>query len=146
MFDKFRRISVMMKKNSSPAIFEDGGNLSYAGMGTIVTGANGEAKKPIFIYEGVKAKPNGNHALIPIKMGDHVIYGDHVRGHNWNIAIYKIIRIEKGTETFAILELVNSCERDTWDKSLDAKLQEAISALQEGCRIYKNKEPIYVQK
>lgn len=91
-----RRLKVETDKNGNACLFEFGGaiaRLIFLGAAQIITGPNGEKKEAELIKSGSNIA-NGNHALIPIEVGDYVI---NVTGCNdmTLISIYKITSIDE---------------------------------------------------
>jgi len=80
-----------------PAVWEKGGLLFEGGPGAamVVTGRDGQKKKPIFVNNKSKARDQ-KHALFVLKEGDCLLL--HYHGGNYNgararLVIYRFIRI-----------------------------------------------------
>ena len=90
------RLKVVTGKNHGACLWELGGaiaRLILLGAAQIITGPNGEKKDAEFIESGSNLA-NGNHALIPVTVGDHAI-NVAICNDMTLISIYKITSIDE---------------------------------------------------
>jgi hypothetical protein len=82
--------TIRSRKNI-PCLWEEGGSYTNTGKSIIITGKQGQPKKPIYIKnKGTLACDQ--HALIPIEVGDHIIKAYHHRG-DFDIRVYCVMVI-----------------------------------------------------
>ena len=118
-----KTVNIEISKKGIPCLWESGGGLSNTGYATAIAGIHGETKKAICV------KTHGDlackdHALIPVKVGDYVIYAEHNRKEE-NIEVYQITGInldDKIAELSQIDEIpkflksaINACVDKSYD-------------------------------
>ena len=83
-----------------PCMWESGGGSTNTGGAKIICTSNGTPKKAIYIPRGGRLS-NGEHALIPIAVGDVIIFHSHDRkgGETEILKIKKIVGGKAYTET-----------------------------------------------
>ena len=69
---------VEFSKTGLPCMWESGGGATNTGGAKIICSANGLPKKAIYIPRGGHLS-NGEHALIPVTIGDIIIFYSHDR-------------------------------------------------------------------
>lgn len=129
-------------KKGFPALWECGGGYTNTGKATIIAGKDGQPKKAIYVRRRGHLA-NGEHALIPIAVGDYVICAGHHR-EDFNIYIYKILQFKtEKEEDVAIVELTYEFSRGEWDKEPPAYLEQAVRTAMEKATCYHCREPHY---
>ena len=68
-----------LSKNGLACMWERGGGFTNTGRATVICGPEGQRKKPIYIRRSGSLSC-GNHALIPVELGDVVIDAEHSHG------------------------------------------------------------------
>jgi len=133
------KIKIERSKKGFPCIWEHGGGYTNTGVATIIAGKGGEPKRAIYIRQrGPLA--NDNHALIPVEVGDYIIYANHHRG-DFELATYEIVDIK---EDVAIVELKHEFSSGEWDKEPPAYLEAAIEVAKQKATCYHCREPHYI--
>ena len=133
------KIRIERTKKGYPAYWESGGSYSKTGEAFIIAGKDGQPKKAIYVRRrGQLALCS--HALIPIEVGDYIIYAKHHR-KDFEIEIYKIMDFEEET---AVVEQVNCFSMGEWDAELPASLEDAVEAVMEKATCYHCREPHYI--
>jgi len=134
-----QKIKIERSKKGFPCIWECGGGYTNTGEATIIASQSGGPKKAIYIRNrGPLA--NDNHALIPVDVGDYIIYANHHRG-DFEVTVYKIVRIEEET---AVIEQTNCFSRGEWDVELPAHLEIPVMAVKQKATCYHCREPHYI--
>ena len=83
----------------------------------------------------------GEHALIPIAVGDYVITAKHHR-QDFDIEIYRVMQINTDT---ASLELSTEFSNGEWREPLPpAEFEAAVQAAQEKATCYHCRSPHYI--
>lgn len=121
-------IEFVLSKRGLPCLWECGGATSNKGSAVIIASNKGEPKQALCLG----SHSNGQHALIPIEIGDYIV-GCSQFHKEFSFSIFKIISIEgdKG-----ILQEVNSFDRGEWDMDLDNIHVPAVRAAKEKCTSY----------
>ena len=128
-------IEFILSKRGLPCLWEVGGATSNKGSAIIIASSEGESKQALCLG----SHSNGNHALIPVQIGDYIVHGYQFH-KEFSFQIYKIIGIEgdKGT-----LQEVNSFDRGEWDVDLCNNLIKAVMAAKEKCTEYHCRRAIF---
>jgi hypothetical protein len=126
-------------KKGLPALWEAGGGYSNTGDATIIAGVDGQPKKAIYVRSRGHLA-NGEHALIPIAVGDYIISADHHRG-DFEIFVYRITEILKEEVS---IEKIAEFSNGEWDAELPAYLEAAVQSAVEKATCYHCREPHYV--
>lgn len=84
-------MSIERTRKGFPCLWESGGGYSNTGYATIIASKNGEEKTAVYIRKRGRLA-NGEHALIPIAVGDYVINAGHHR-NDFKILVYRMTRI-----------------------------------------------------
>ena len=118
------KIRIERTKRGYPAFWESGGSYSKTGEAFIIAGKDGQPKKAIYVRRrGQLALCS--HALIPIEVGDHIIYAKHHR-KDFEIEICKIMDFEEET---AVVEQVYEFSLGEWN---DKNIERVFSAWEAG--------------
>jgi hypothetical protein len=109
-------VAIERSKRGLPVIWESGGSYTNRGGATLVAGSSGEMLPAIFVRHGGNLAC-GQHALIPVEVGNLILNIGHRRG-DYSIEINRIVGFERKTETseVAIVELVAEYSQGEWDK------------------------------
>lgn len=126
------------KYNNIKGIWECGGSYSSIGSARIIADKDGKAKKALKINEIVVQ--NGNHALIPIQVGDYIISANLLRE---SISIY-INVVKEVLDDRIITENTNTFIYGKWDTKLDIKLKEAVEASIKKVKQFHCVKPYYI--
>lgn len=113
-----------------PCMWESGGGSTKTGGAKIICTSNGLPKKAIYIPRGGHLS-NGEHALIPIAVGDVIIFHSHDRkgGETEILKIKKIVGEKAYTETIEM--------KDCYKNAVEAAVKKA--------HIYHCREAVYVK-
>ncbi len=126
-------ISVDTTKRGFAAMWESGGGYTSGGSSTIITGKNGEARRPVFMPRGGHLAC-GNHALITVHEGFYIVHAGVSRGTRSSASIQRIVSVSvkdidgEKWEAKAEVEEVNTFSSGEWDKPLDEKFVPAVEA------------------
>ncbi|TAL49738.1 hypothetical protein EPN81_04895 [Patescibacteria group bacterium] len=127
------KITIDTTKRGFPAMWESGGGMTSGGSATIITGRNGEPRRPIYMPRGGHLAC-GNHALIGVDKGFHVVTASVRRGERESATIRRIVATSvkdvngEKFEATAEVEVLNTFSRGEWDKPIDEKLAPAVEA------------------
>ena len=134
------KMEIERTKSGIPCVWESGGGYTNTGVASIIAGKDGQPKKAIYVRKrGYLA--NGEHALIPISVGDYIIKADHHRG-DFEVEIYKIVEVQKEK---ALIKQVNYFSTGEWDAELPAYLETAVDTAIEKATCYHCREPHYIK-
>ena len=133
-------LKIVRSKSMLPCLWEHGGSATNTGAATIIADAEGLPKKAIYTRRRGHLS-NGEHALIPVSVGDHIITANHWRG-DFEVEIYRIRAI--GADKIE-LELSYEFSRGEWDKEPPTTLQAAVDAAKAKATCYHCREPHYIK-
>ncbi len=137
---KIKKFKIERTRTGLPARWECGGGATNTGEVIIVAGKDGSAKKALYVRrKGHLA--NAEHALIPITVGDYIVYAYHKRRNFW-IRVYKIQSFE---EAYAICEMAYEFSGGQWNEPLPEYLKAAVSAATEKATTYHCRSPFYIE-
>ena len=128
-----KTISIDTTKRGFAAMWESGGGLTSGGSATIITGKNGEARRPVYMPRGGHLAC-GDHALITVHEGFYIVHAGVSRGTRSSASISRIISVSvkdisgEKWEAKAEGEEVNTFSKGEWDKPLDEKFAPAVEA------------------
>jgi hypothetical protein len=143
------RISINATKRGFAAMWESGGGLTSGGSATIITGRNGEPRRPVYMPRGGHLAC-GNHALITVHDGFHVVYASVRRGSRDSASVWRIVSTSvkdidgEKWEATADVEEVNTFSNGEWDKPLDEKLVPAVEAAFRKASAYHCRSAYYI--
>lgn len=126
-------IAIDTTKRGFPAMWESGGGMTSGGSATIITGRNGEKRRPIYVPRGGHLAC-GNHALIGVDRGFHIVTASVGRGSRDSATVKRIISTDvkdvhgEKFEATAVVEVLNTFSLGEWDHPLDAKFEAAVEA------------------
>lgn len=140
-----KKIFFERTRRGFPSLWEAGGGYTNTGEATIIVGRDGQPKKAVYIKKRGHLA-NGKHALIPIEVGDYIIFANHHR-RDFEIEIYKIEDFEGETagET-VVVEQVNHFSMGEWNAELPAFLKAAVEAAVEKATCYHCREPHFAKE
>ena len=138
------KLRIEITKSGLPAIWECGGGYSNTGEATIIASPSGDAKRAIYV-RGRGKLANGNHALIVLEIGDHIVEAEHHR-KDFRIQIYQVVDLEVKEETYAITKLINHFSRGEWDAEPPAYLNAAIEAAIDKSTCYHCRSAHYIKE
>lgn len=120
MYSNEETIPIIKTKHGFPAMWESGGNRNLAGSSVIITDHNGEPRRPVHIPHDEHLVACGEHALIVIKGGFHVIRASVSHGVRLSASIWRLMSIfvENVDEASAEMKLVNAFSKGSWDEPL----------------------------
>lgn len=136
--DKYR---LELSNSGISSLWEKGGGMTNSGSTIIIAGPKGETLKPIY----VKTKghlSNGDHALIPVTIGDIIIDTWHSR-KDFEISVNKIVDIDVEDLSVYTKNLYNY-DMGEWNSPLPDFLNDAVEASKEKSLHYHCKEPYYI--
>jgi len=128
-----KTISIDTTKRGFAAMWESGGGLTSGGSAIIITGKNGEARRPVYMPRGGHLAC-GNHALITVHEGFYIVHAGVSRGTRSSASISRIVSVSvkdisgEKWEAKAEVEEVNTFSKGEWDKPLDEKFAPAVEA------------------
>ena len=132
------KIRIERTKKGYPAYWESGGSYSKTGEAIVIANKDGQPKKAIYVRRrGQLALCR--HALIPIEVGDYIIYANHHR-KDFEISVYRITEILKEE---ASIEKIAEFSNGEWD-NLPQFLEDAVEAVMEKATCYHCREPHYI--
>lgn len=143
------KIEIDATKRGYPAMWESGGGLTSGGSATIITGRNGEARRPIYQPRGGHLAC-GNHALIGVGNGFHVVTASVRRGSRDSASIKRIVSTSvkdingERFEATAEVETLNTFSKGEWDSPLDSKFESAVEAAFRKASSYHCRSAYYV--
>src|SRR3989344_3761112 len=133
MSSNMKTIGIDTTKRGFAAMWESGGGMTSGGASTIITGRNGESRRPVYMPRGGHLAC-GNHALITVHDGFYFVYAGVSRGSRSSASVWRIVSTsvkdidgEKWSAS-AEVELVNQFSKGEWDKPLDEKFAPAVEA------------------
>lgn len=135
-----RKMEIERSKSGIPCTWESGGGYSNTGVATIIAGKNGEPKRAIYIKKRGHLA-NGQHALIPLMVGDYIVEANHHRG-DFEIEILKVIDFEEET---AVVKQVNCFSMGQWDAEVPTYLETAVETAIEKATCYHCREPHFIE-
>lgn len=144
-----KTIKIDATKRGIPAMWEEGGGLTSGGSSTIVTGRNGEKRRPVYVPRGGHLS-GGNHALIPVHQGFFIVYANVSRGTRSSATICRVESVSVKDidgvkfEATAVVEVTNTFSRGEWDHPLDEKLAPAVEAAFAKAGDYHCRSPYYI--
>ena len=128
-----KTININTTKRGFAAMWESGGGMTSGGSVTIITGRNGEARRPIYMPRGGHLAC-GKHALIGVSDGFYIVTASVRRGSHDSASIERIISVsvkdidgEKWQASVEV-EVVNTFTRGEWNHPLDEKFAPAVEA------------------
>lgn len=136
-----KKIEIERTKKGYPAFWEVGGGFTNTGYSYIVTNKDGQPKKAIFVRNRGHLA-NGEHALIPIAVGDLIINADH----HWNNFKIFVYRITDFLEEEALVERIAKFSKGEWDTELPVYLEAAVQAAIKKATCYHCREPHFIMK
>ena len=143
-----KTIQITTTKRGFPAMWESGGGMSNTGHAQIITGRNGESRRPVYIRRSGHLA-GGEHALITVHQGFHVVNVDQHRG-DCSISIWRIMKVsvedidgEKWEATTEV-DLVNRFDNGEWNHLPDAKFEAAVKAAKSKALSYHCRSPYYI--
>ena len=136
-------IRIELSKRGLPCIWEEGGAGSNTGSCILVGDMNCRPKKPIYVATRGHLS-NGNHALIPVKINDIVVICNQWR-KDYKIYIYIITSFNMEKQR-ALLELVNSFDRNEWDFDLLQKYVDIVETAKSKARAYHCRSPYFIKE
>lgn len=153
-----RVIIGVMTNSGEPAIWETGGGYTKTGKAVIVASAEGRKKVPVYIRKRGRLA-NSDHALIPVKVGDVVIFADH-HNEDFCIEVFKIKKISDpilsqfvvspDTELVFLISVdkIHFFDFGQWDKRGEPSntMMAAVNAAKEKALCYHCREPHWVRK
>lgn len=92
-----KTVEITRSKSGTPCLWENGGGYSNTGAAQIITDDLGNSVRAIFVRRRGDLCC-GNHALIPVREGDHIVTADRHRGQV-AIQVERIISIQEDTAT-----------------------------------------------
>src|SRR3989338_7678667 len=144
-----RTISIDTTKRGFAAMWESGGGLTSGGSAIIITGKNGEARRPVYMPRGGHLAC-GTHALITVHDGFYYVRAGVSCGSRSSASVWRIVSTsvkdidgEKWSAS-AEVELVNSFSKGEWDKPLEEKFAPAVEAAFRKASSYHCRSAYYV--
>lgn len=134
------KMEIERTKSGIPCVWESGGGYTNTGVATIIANIDGQPKKAVYVRKRGHLA-NGEHALIPVAVGDYVVKANHHRG-DFEIEVYKIVEVQKEK---ALIKQVNNFSTGEWDAELPAYLETAVDTAIEKATCYHCREPHYTK-
>jgi len=137
-----KRMQIEVSKSGIPCLWEKGGAMTNTGTAQIICGPSGEQKKAIYVPTGGHLAC-GEHALIPVAVGDYVVQVARWRDKE-TVVIYQITTIDPpqqgvSTATACGCTLVELTETST-------SLEPAVEAAIEKANNYHCRAAVYIQE
>jgi hypothetical protein len=128
-------------RSGLPCLWERGGGATNTGSAAIIADPEGRPKRAIYVRRKGHLSC-GEHALIPVRVGDLVIRASHHRG-DFDIEIFRIVEIS-GDE--AVVEAIADFRRGEWaPHEPDGEIARAVEAAKRKARCYHCREPHYIE-
>jgi hypothetical protein len=125
------KLKVEKSNKGYPCLWEKGGGMTNTGYALLVANADGTKKQALHIRKGGHLSC-GEHALVPISIGDIVLeVGEH-RG-TYEMSIYRILSIEG---LYADAELLYDYKKGEWNIEPIEDYNELIDAGQKKASDY----------
>jgi hypothetical protein len=134
-----RTINIVRSKKNIPCLWEQGGGATNTGEAQIIASEEGKPKRALYIARRGPLSC-GEHALIPLKIGDYVINADHHR-FDFHVSVGRIKEIK---EEEAVLEIVSTFSYGEWDNEPHEFLKNAIEAAKDKACSYHCRTPKYI--
>ena len=133
-------IKINRSKSGLSCVWEQGGGYTNTGAATVICSPTGHPKRAIYVARrGMLAC--GEHALIPVTPGDHIVQARHHRS-DYSITIYRIREINADT---AEIEVVTEFSNGEWREPLPAaEFEAAVNAAREKATCYHCRGPHYI--
>ncbi len=129
------------KKRQLPAAWEAGGGTRSNGEALLIADGEGLPKGPFAVKDFI----NGDHALIPISIGDWVVKAYRF-GVTFEILVGQVASIESiGGELFAACEVHFAYNRLYWSMPLYPKLKEVVEKAKAKASEYHCRRPFYIR-
>ena len=135
-----KRIYIIRSKRGLPCLWEAGGGYTNTGDAVIIGDPDGKPKKAIYIRRS-GSLACGNHALIPVKVGDIIVEASHHRG-DFTIYVSRIVKIRKDE---ADMEVLHEFSRGEWDSVPPDGILKMVQAAQEKATDYHCRDAYYIQ-
>ena len=139
MREKGEIMKLEFSKSGFPCLWEHGGGYSKTGEAVVIAGADGAAKRPIYIRQRGELA-NANHALIPVGVGDYIIAADR-HWQDYEITVDRIVSIDGD---HAETECVACHSEGQWGTPLPEHLISAVDAVKAKAACYHCRTPHYV--
>jgi len=143
------KIKIDTTKRGFAAMWESGGGYTSHGSSIVITGRNGEPRRPIYVPRGGHLAC-GNHALIGIAEGFYIVKASvrHGSRSSTSIAEIKSISVKdihgEKFEASAEVETVNTFSEGEWDRPLEQKFESAVEAAFRKAGVYHCRSAYYV--
>lgn len=151
------KFKISSSKSGVPCLWEQGGGYTATGNVVVITDKEGASKRPIYVKKRGHLAC-GEHALIPVEVGDAVIKASHHNG-DFHISINRITFIgsvplcpfgKGGTcvdrDPHAHCELIASYDNGQWDEVDFSSFSAAIEAAKSKALHYHCREPHYIKR
>ncbi|MBI5421285.1 MAG: hypothetical protein HZA35_03170 [Parcubacteria group bacterium] len=142
-------IKIDTTKRGFAAMWESGGGMTSGGSAQIITGRNGEARRPIYMPRGGHLCC-GNHALVGVADGFYIVSASVRRGSRDSASIRRIVSTSvkdvdgASWQATAEVEEVNTFSRGEWDKPLEEKFSKAVEAAFQKASSYHCRSTYYI--
>ncbi len=126
-------INITTTKRGIPAMWEKGGGRTSGGSSQIITGRNGEARRPVYVRKSGSLSC-AEHALITVHEGFYIVNVDLSRGEVSYASILKILNTSvkdidgHNWEAKAEVQEENVFSNGEWDTVFDPKLASALKS------------------
>jgi hypothetical protein len=138
-------MKVERSKTGTPCLWEKGGGMTNTGSATLICDYIGAPKAPIYVKRSGQLAC-GQHALIPIDVGDLVVEASHHRG-DFTIKVFRIDAIGfEGDDDNARLVNHYTFDRGEWDKPLPAVLEAVVEAAKTKATTYHCRSAVWVRE
>ena len=133
---------IELSKRGLPCLWEQGGAGTNTGDARIIGNKYAQPKKAIYVPTRGHLS-NGEHALIPIKVGDIVVEADQWRG-DFSIYIKEITNIDFENEKAEYIYL-NKFSSGEWDTDLAKKFVDIVDAAKSKALAYHCRSAYFVK-
>ena len=124
-------MNLTISKKGIPCLWEWGGGWTSTGTAMIIADYKGDMKKAIYVRKHGNLC-NNDHALIPVREGDHLIFAERARG----VMTYQVQKIDK-------IDLENEIAECIVLDEIPIYLEEAIKACVAKCDDYHCRDVYY---
>jgi len=135
-----KTIRIERSRSGLPCVWERGGGATNTGAATIIADPEGRPKRAIYVRRKGSLSC-GEHALIPVRIGDVVIEASHHRG-DFDINVFRIVEV---LNEEAVVEAIADFRNGEWaPQEPDGAIAEAVKAAQRKAMCYHCREPHYI--
>lgn len=140
-------MKVTRDKRGVPCLWESGGGSTNTGNATLIAGPHGEKKVPVYIRRAGQLSC-GDHAMVPIEVGDTVVTANHHRG-DFSVVVFRIKRIGEGLgigpDDEALLVSEYIFDMNQWNSAPTTDIMAVVEAAKDKAKKYHCREAQWIK-